>query len=327
MIKNLTGLLLASFSIFSFAQGALENPANNATDSGIGIISGWHCSASRVEAIIDGKSAGFAYVGSERQDTSRICGKSNTGFALLINFNNLSRGSHNLKVYANGVLFGESNFQTTQSGGTEYLTNKSRTIKLADFPSPGSTATLAWIESKQSFVIIDVSGLPGTNPDPKPDPKPDIEISGVTRIPVVRPSHSSSLVADYKAASDIQIFPVEVRNKIITGAAIYAAAMFYPTRATPEDFKISAFMVGQPGSSIFCENFNRQWQSFIGNIENISATYSGISFSMISLSIYDLSNPAVKVSWSGKDQSADWAAMIFMAKKSYSDEKLKYKCL
>ncbi len=168
--KIIAGAAAQFFSAIALAQGALENPANNSTDSGIGIISGWHCSATRVEAIIDGKSAGFAYVGSERLDTASICKKTNSGFSLLVNFNNLSRGSHNLKMYADGVLFGESKFKTTQSGGTAFLTNKSKTVDVPDFPSAGSTATLTWSQSKQSFVVTNISTTVAPPPGPGPAP-------------------------------------------------------------------------------------------------------------------------------------------------------------
>lgn len=124
-------------SFSTFAQGSLENPANNSTESGIGIISGWHCSATKVEAFIDGKTAGFAFVGSSRGDTTSVCGKPNTGYSLLFNFNELSRGAHNLKIYADGVKFGEASFKTTQSGGTAFLTNISKQVTVSDFPSPG----------------------------------------------------------------------------------------------------------------------------------------------------------------------------------------------
>lgn len=169
-IQKIIGSAVAFLPLMALAQGALENPANNSTDSGIGIISGWHCSATRVEAIIDGKSAGFAYVGSDRLDTANICKKTNTGFSLLINFNNLSRGSHNLKIYADGVLFGESNFKTTQSGGTAFLTNKSKAVEVPDFPSVGSTATLTWSQAKQSFVVTNIATT--VTPPPGPGPAP-----------------------------------------------------------------------------------------------------------------------------------------------------------
>lgn len=160
-LKKIAAAVAVFVPALALAQGALENPANNVTDSGIGVISGWHCSASRVEAVIDGVSAGFAYVGSERLDTVNICGKTGSGFALLINFNNLIPGNHNLKIYANGVQFGESNFKTTRSGGTQYLTNKSKTVNVPDFPSPGASATLTWSETRQSFVVTNISNYPG----------------------------------------------------------------------------------------------------------------------------------------------------------------------
>ena len=161
-LTKIVGVTALCFPVLALAQGALENPANYATDSGIGVISGWHCSASRVEAIIDGRTAGFAYVGSDRADTAQACGKRDNGFSLLFNFNELSRGDHNIKVYANGVLFGESNFKTTQSGGTAFLTNKFRTVDVVDFPNPGSTATLTWSQSRQSFVVTNINT--NTNP-------------------------------------------------------------------------------------------------------------------------------------------------------------------
>ena len=156
-IKKIAGATALFIPVLALAEGRLENPANNVTDSGIGVISGWHCSATRVEAVIDGQSAGFAYVGSERLDTYSICNKTNNGFSLLLNFNELSRGAHNIKMYANGVLFGESNFKTTQSGGTAFLTNKSKTVDVVDFPNPGSTATLTWSQSRQSFVVTNIN--------------------------------------------------------------------------------------------------------------------------------------------------------------------------
>ena len=138
------------------AQGSLENPSNGSTESGINILSGWHCSASVVEAVIDGTSIGRAYVGSDRGDTASICGKKETGFALLINYNILSSGPHNLKIYANGSLFGDVNFETIKSAGAEYLRGLSSTIGIPDFPAAGSSAILEWRESRQGYIITKI---------------------------------------------------------------------------------------------------------------------------------------------------------------------------
>lgn len=142
----------------SLAQGSIENPAIGSTESGIGIISGWHCTASKIDIFIDGALAGFTYTGSSRADTAAVCnGKSSTGYSYLINFNSLSRGEHTIKVLADGVQFGERVFNTIQSGGQEFLSGAAKQVAVADFPSAGANTTLTWSESKQSFVVTSVS--------------------------------------------------------------------------------------------------------------------------------------------------------------------------
>jgi hypothetical protein len=43
-LKKVSALLMGLFSVTVWAQAALENPAANSKESGIGIISGYHCS-------------------------------------------------------------------------------------------------------------------------------------------------------------------------------------------------------------------------------------------------------------------------------------------
>ena len=151
-------LTLTFLPAVALSQGALENPASLTTESGVGIISGWHCTAREVEALVDNVSVGYTYVGSDRSDTKSVCGGvSATGFALLTNFNVFTPGLHNLKVLADGKQFGEVNFTTVKSGGVEYLTNVSKQAVISDFPAAGSTATLNWNQSKQSFVVTSVA--------------------------------------------------------------------------------------------------------------------------------------------------------------------------
>lgn len=156
MRKNIYNLILlcAAAPSISLAQGALENPASGSTESGIGIISGWHCTASKIDIFVDGTLAGSTYTGSSRADTSTVCnGNSSTGYSYLINFNSLSRGEHNIKVFADGIQFGERTFNTTQSGGQEFLSGATKQVTVPDFPSAGANTTLTWSESKQSFVV------------------------------------------------------------------------------------------------------------------------------------------------------------------------------
>lgn len=61
----------------SNAQGVLENPVAGSIESGIGIVSGWHCTASQIRVTIDGVDLGTTGVGSIRNDTAGICGHAN----------------------------------------------------------------------------------------------------------------------------------------------------------------------------------------------------------------------------------------------------------
>src|SRR5262245_38045355 len=52
-----------------WAKGMLENPHTGSFTSGIGIISGWVCHASRVDIIIDEVTTLEAAYGTDREDT------------------------------------------------------------------------------------------------------------------------------------------------------------------------------------------------------------------------------------------------------------------
>ncbi len=101
------GLGACCLSSLAMAQGALENPQPDAFESGIGIISGWHCVGPKVEIEFltptnfpNGKTLFDAAYGTFRGDTQSICGDTNNGFAMLINFNNLGQGTHTLRAFA-----------------------------------------------------------------------------------------------------------------------------------------------------------------------------------------------------------------------------------
>ncbi len=144
----------------SFAEGLLEIPVVDSTESGIGVISGWHCTATRIDIIIDGLSVGKAGSGTSRNDTTGICGRSDSGYSLLYNYNILTPGSHTISAYADGEVFETRQFNTVRSGGEEFLRGVSKTATISDFPSSGRTATLQWSQEKQSFVITGISASP-----------------------------------------------------------------------------------------------------------------------------------------------------------------------
>jgi hypothetical protein len=148
--------LLAS-PLLAAAQGALENPQPDATESGVSVISGWHCTASTVTVSIDGTSLGKAGSGTLRPDTAGVCGgKTQTGYALLTNFSRLTPGVHKIEVFVDGVLSVTRNFRTVRSGGVEFLQGAVGQFVMSDFPTVGKQAVLDWSQARQSFVVTDL---------------------------------------------------------------------------------------------------------------------------------------------------------------------------
>lgn len=147
--------LLAPAPARAQARGFLENPPAHAGVSGIGLVSGWHCTARRVEILIEGDMPFTAAVGSQRPDTEPICGRADTGFVLLYNWGRLAPGPHAVRVVADGVEL-ERRTVTVVSLGGEFLTGKAATATLNDFPSTGRSVVLEWRESLQGFAVREV---------------------------------------------------------------------------------------------------------------------------------------------------------------------------
>lgn len=154
MNKLIFSVALTVATPLAFAQGSLENPVAGNTESGIGVISGWNCTATKIEVKIDGMDLGKAGGGTSRGDTAGICGRSNTGYSLLYNYNDLPSGNHSISIYADGEASETRQFSTIQSGGSSFVTGVTKTAVIADFPTVGRTATLQWRQAKQSFVIV-----------------------------------------------------------------------------------------------------------------------------------------------------------------------------
>lgn len=148
----------------AYATGVLGTPNKGQTVSGVGLISGYHCTSNNIDVYIDNVYFGKAGAGTQLLGTLDVCGKTNTGFGLLYNFNNLTPGVHGISVYADGVLFDSSTFTTFRSGGVPWLEGKSRRSYISDFPDIGKAAIVEWSQSDQNFKIvksIDTSTLNG----------------------------------------------------------------------------------------------------------------------------------------------------------------------
>ena len=139
-------------------QAVLENPSPGSSQSGIGIISGWACEAQAVVIELNGSPVQAAY-GTPRGDTQPVCGDTDNGFSLLVNWNNLGDGQHTVRALADGLEFARTTVRVTTLGA-DFLWGASGTFDLANFPSAGDTTVVQWAESQQNFVITD--GQPGT---------------------------------------------------------------------------------------------------------------------------------------------------------------------
>lgn len=150
---DITGMNSIYPSLTPIADAYLENPQPGDFVSGINLISGWACSASRIDVQIDNLAMQLAGYGTQRTDTASVCGDDNNGFGLLVNWSNYSDGVHTLTVFKDGVEFDRRTF-FVRTFGTDFLHNASGTYLLPDFN--GHNVTIEWKESLQNFVIINV---------------------------------------------------------------------------------------------------------------------------------------------------------------------------
>lgn len=131
--------------------GVLENPGTSSSQSGIGVISGWVCSASQVTLSIDGGAPILAAYGTSRLDTTGPCGDANNGFGRLINWNLLGDGVHTVTAFADGQPFGQAEFSVTTLGAI-FVTGLEAEYKLLGFD--GRNVFVRWQEAQQNFVIV-----------------------------------------------------------------------------------------------------------------------------------------------------------------------------
>ena len=175
-ICSLAALLQALVPVVVSAQGLLEIPTSRSYQSGISLISGWHCNAARIEISIDLGPPILVSSHTPRDDTTPVCGRSDTGFAMTFNWNILRATGccdigeinfHRVIAFADGIPFADTTFFTTKFGfSAEYLTGKSGTYVLRNFPDPGNAARISWDQERQNFAIVkseyvSQSGYPG----------------------------------------------------------------------------------------------------------------------------------------------------------------------
>ena len=138
--------------------GYLENPGPNSFQSGIGVLSGWVCTADEVEIEIETEGGDtelqMAAYGTERLDTEGVCGDTDNGFGLLFNWNRLGDGVHTVVALVDEVELGRATVTVTTLG-QEFLQGAEGECVVGDFPRLGQRVTLEWQQNSQNFTITD----------------------------------------------------------------------------------------------------------------------------------------------------------------------------
>ena len=148
-------------------RGFLGNPGANSFQSGIGVISGWVCEAEAVEIEITAADGTVhrleAAYGTERADTETtpdgeaLCGDTDNGFGLLVNWNEFGAGEHTVVALVDGEELGRAVVQVTVLDAEEpFVRGLVGECVVEDFPGEGETVTLEWQQTQQNFVITGV---------------------------------------------------------------------------------------------------------------------------------------------------------------------------
>ncbi len=149
--------------VITFTPGYLENPGPASFQSGIGVLSGWVCDADQVELVLGDGAPQIAAYGTERLDTTGVCGDTDNGFGLLFNWNLLGEGVHDVIALVDGVELDRAAVTVTTLGA-EFVRDIAGTCEVADFPLPGETVALVWQQNSQNFVLA--RGSPPTRTGP-----------------------------------------------------------------------------------------------------------------------------------------------------------------
>lgn len=138
----------------ALAQGVLELPGPLSVQSGIGLVTGYVCEAERVEVAFNRGVRLLVPHGSTRADTERACGREDTGFGFLWNYNLLEDGEHVVELFVDGKRIAERVFTVTTLGA-QFLRDVNGDVRVNGFPTPSTDVILQWQQANQNFVISD----------------------------------------------------------------------------------------------------------------------------------------------------------------------------
>lgn len=148
----LAAALLGAMSATAQAKGILEVPFDKANVSGIGAISGWHCTAQVIELVVDDGPPLQAATGTSRPDTMDACNNDGlNGFSLTVGWGIWGEGLHVMEAYADGELFDHSHFFA--SNEVDYIRDRASQVVVRGFPDPGESHVLKWNTATQNWQI------------------------------------------------------------------------------------------------------------------------------------------------------------------------------
>ncbi len=152
----------------AYSPGYFENPGAGSFQSGVGVLSGWVCTAEAVTIEFVRPDATVwrvpAATGTLRPDTASVCGHAESGFGLLWNWNKLGPGAHTVRAVVDDVVLAEHDVIVTTLGLGEFPAGLHGEAAVPDFPVPGRTTPLQWQPALQTFVIGAGAGGGGGHP-------------------------------------------------------------------------------------------------------------------------------------------------------------------
>ena len=149
-------VVFLSLPASGFAQVTLENPTPGQTLTGLGLLSGWACEAQDIAVQFNGQGEPVPILyGSSRADTEPVCGHDATGFALLVNWNELGAGEHTLSLLIDGQEALIRDFSVV-TYGEAFMRGKEAVWILGDWPEPGVITVVAWNEATQNIQITNI---------------------------------------------------------------------------------------------------------------------------------------------------------------------------
>ena len=139
-------------------QAVLENPASDSYVSGIGQITGWACSDLPLEVQITGGYVERFPVphGVSRADTESVCGDTLNGFSTVFNWNRIppDSGAVTVHLVQQGKIIATAPVRVIPFE-EEFIRGASGSAVVPDFPNPGESVVVEWVESVQNFVITE----------------------------------------------------------------------------------------------------------------------------------------------------------------------------